>query len=223
MSYILNIESSTTNCSISLANNGELISIRELNEKNYSHSTKLHSFIEEVLKNSNITVNKLSAIAVSSGPGSYTGLRIGVSAAKGLCYALQIPLISVPTLQVLARQLNIQREDLIIPVMDARRDEVYSAVYNSEYELVRDIFPEIIDSESFSGLAKDNKLYFIGNGQEKCERLIRKNSNLIFSNYDTFPSSKEMILISFKKFKKSKFEDIAYFDPDYLKNLKQDS
>lgn len=220
MSYILNIESSTTNCSISLANNGELISIREFNEKNYSHSTKLHSFIEEVLKNSNITVNKLSAIAVSSGPGSYTGLRIGVSAAKGLCYALQIPLISVPTLQVLARQLNIQREDLIIPVMDARRDEVYSAVYNSEYELVRDIFPEIIDSESFSGLAKDNKLYFIGNGQEKCERLIRKNSNLIFSNYDTFPSSKEMILISFKKFKKSKFEDIAYFEPDYLKKFK---
>ena len=220
MSYILNIESSTTNCSVSLANNGELISIRELNEKNYSHSTKLHSFIEEVLKNSNITVNKLSAIAVSSGPGSYTGLRIGVSAAKGLCYALQIPLISVPTLQVLARQLNIQREDLIIPVMDARRDEVYSAVYNSEYELVRDIFPEIIVSESFSGLAKDNKLYFIGNGQEKCERLIRKNSNLIFSNYDTFPSSKEMILISFKKFKKSKFEDIAYFEPDYLKKFK---
>ena len=220
MSYILNIESSTTNCSVSLANNGELISIRELNEKNYSHSTKLHSFIEEVLKNSNITVNKLSAIAVSSGPGSYTGLRIGVSAAKGLCYALQIPLISVPTLQVLARQLNIQREDLIIPVMDARRDEVYSAVYNSEYELVRNIFPEIIDSESFIELAKDNKLYFIGNGQEKCERLIRKNSNLIFSNYDTFPSSKEMILISFKKFKKSKFEDVAYFEPDYLKKFK---
>ena len=220
MSYILNIESSTTNCSVSLANNGELISIRELNEKNYSHSTKLHSFIEEVLKNSNITVNKLSAIAVSSGPGSYTGLRIGVSAAKGLCYALQIPLISVPTLQVLARQLNIQREDLIIPVMDARRDEVYSAVYNSEYELVRNIFPEIIDSESFIELAKENKLYFIGNGQEKCERLIRKNSNLIFSNYDTFPSSKEMILISFKKFKKSKFEDIAYFEPDYLKKFK---
>jgi tRNA threonylcarbamoyladenosine biosynthesis protein TsaB len=220
VSYILNIESSTTNCSISLANNGELISIRELNEKNYSHSTKLHSFIEEVLKNSNITVNKLSAIAVSSGPGSYTGLRIGVSAAKGLCYALQIPLISVPTLKVLARQLNIQREDLIIPVMDARRDEVYSAVYNSEYELVRNIFPEIIDSESFIELAKENKLYFIGNGQEKCERLIRKNSNLIFSNYDTFPSSKEMILISFKKFKKSKFEDIAYFEPDYLKKFK---
>ena len=220
MSYILNIESSTTNCSISLANNGELISIRELNEKNYSHSTKLHSFIEEVLKNSNITVNKLSAIAVSSGPGSYTGLRIGVSAAKGLCYALQIPLISVPTLQVLARQLNIQREDLIIPVMDARRDEVYSAVYNSEYELVRNIFPEIIDSESFIELAKDNKLYFIGNGQEKCERLIRKNSNLIFSNYDTFPSSKEMVLISYEKFKKSKFEDVAYFEPDYLKKFK---
>jgi tRNA threonylcarbamoyladenosine biosynthesis protein TsaB len=220
VSYILNIESSTTNCSVSLANNGELISIRELNEKNYSHSTKLHSFIEEVLKNSNITVNKLSAIAVSSGPGSYTGLRIGVSAAKGLCYALQIPLISVPTLKVLARQLNIQREDLIIPVMDARRDEVYSAVYNSEYELVRNIFPEIIDSESFIELAKENKLYFIGNGQEKCERLIRKNSNLIFSNYDTFPSSKEMVLISYEKFKKLKFEDVAYFEPDYLKKFK---
>ena len=220
MSYILNIESSTTNCSISLANNGKLISVREFNEKNYSHSTKMHSFIEEVLKNSNISVNKLSAIAVSSGPGSYTGLRIGVSAAKGLCYALQIPLISVPTLKVLARQINIKGKDLIIPVLDARRDEVYSAVYNSKYELVRNIFPEIIDSESFIELAKENKLYFIGNGQEKCERLIRKNSNLIFSNYDTFPSSKEMVLISYEKFKKSKFEYVAYFEPDYLKKFK---
>ncbi|MDC0389035.1 tRNA (adenosine(37)-N6)-threonylcarbamoyltransferase complex dimerization subunit type 1 TsaB [Flavobacteriaceae bacterium] len=220
MSYILNIESSTTNCSISLANNGKLISIREFNEKNYSHSTKLHSFIEEVLKNSNISVNKLSAIAVSSGPGSYTGLRIGVSAAKGLCYALQVPLISVPTLKVLARQINIKGKYLIIPVLDARRDEVYSAVYNSKYELVRNIFPEIIDSESFIELAKENKLYFIGNGQEKCERLIRKNSNLIFSNYDTFPSSKEMVLISYEKFKKSKFEDVAYFEPYYLKKFK---
>jgi tRNA threonylcarbamoyladenosine biosynthesis protein TsaB len=220
VSYILNIESSTTNCSISLANNGKLISIREFNEKNYSHSTKLHSFVEEVLKNSNISVNKLSAIAVSSGPGSYTGLRIGVSAAKGLCYALKVPLISVPTLKVLARQINIKGKDLIIPVLDARRDEVYSAVYNSKYELVRNIFPEIIDSESFIELAKENKLYFIGNGQEKCERLIRKNSNLIFSNYDTFPSSKEMVLISYEKFKKSKFEDVAYFEPDYLKKFK---
>ena len=104
--------------------------------------------------------------------------------------------------------------------MDSRRDEVYSAVYNSEYELVRNIFPEIIDSESFIELAKENKLYFIGNGQEKCERLIRKNSNLIFSNYDTFPSSKEMVLISYEKFKKSKFEDVAYFEPDYLKKFK---
>ena len=219
MSYILNIESSTTNCSISLSLNGKVISLKEINDEKYSHSTKLHSFIEEVLKESNLKITQLSAIAVSKGPGSYTGLRIGIAAAKGLCYALEIPLISISTLLILAKQINGIDKGLIIPVMDARRDEVYSAVYNSSYNKVREVFPEIINEESYSELVLNNKLYFIGNGQEKCERLIKKNSNLIFSSNDTFPSANEMAFLSFKKFNNSKFEDIAYFEPDYLKSF----
>ena len=219
MSYILNIESSSTNCSISLSLNGKVVSIKEKNDKKYSHSTKLHIFIQEVLKESNISIKELSSIAVSKGPGSYTGLRIGIAAAKGLCYALDIPLISVSTLLVLAKQLVVEKEDLIIPVIDARRDEVYSGVYNSSYNKVREVFPEIINEESFSELMLNNKLYFIGNGQEKCERLIKKNSNLIFSSNDTFPSANEMAFLYFEKFKNSQFEDIVYFEPDYLKNF----
>ena len=218
MSYILNIESSTTNCSISLALNGKLISIKEKNDESYSHSTKLHSFIDEVLKESNISIKELSAIAVSKGPGSYTGLRIGVAAAKGLCYSLDLPLISVSTLLILAKQIKVD-SGLIIPVIDARRDEVYSAIFDSSYNSVREVMPEIITKDSFNELISSNKLYFVGNAQEKCKRLIKNNSNLIFSSHETFPSSNDMAGLSFEKFRNSKFEDIAYFEPDYLKKF----
>ncbi len=218
MSYILNIESSSTNCSVSLALNGKLVCKRENNSENFSHSTKLHHFIAEVLKKSNLSTEALSAIAVSKGPGSYTGLRIGVSAAKGLCYALDIPLISVSTLLTLAKKVKIKK-GLIIPVIDARRDEVYSAVFDASYKFIDDAKPQIITKNSFQELSKNNRLYFIGTGQEKCKRLIKKTSNLIFSRLNNLPSSSEMSQISFEKFSNSNFEDIAYFEPDYLKNF----
>ena len=218
MCYILNIESSSTNCSISLAHKGIVVSIKEKNDENYSHSTKLHSFIKEVLKESNVSINELSAVAVSKGPGSYTGLRIGVAAAKGLCFALDIPLISLPTLLILSKQVNIQK-GLIVPVLDARRDEVYSAVYDSNYNLIQKEKPEIINEDSFEEILSSFKLYFIGSGQEKCERLIKKNLNLNFSANDNFPSSKEMANLSYEKFINSNFEDLAYFEPAYLKNF----
>jgi len=179
MSYILNIESSSTNCSVSLSKNGQLISVMEKNDEKYSHSTKLHSYINEVISDSSITLKELSAIAVSKGPGSYTGLRIGVAAAKGLCFSLDIPLISVSTLLVLSKQIKIN-SGLIIPVLDARRNEVYSAIYNVNYNLVKEETPEIIDDKSFDNYSKDNQLYFIGSGQQKCRELIRSNNNLIF-------------------------------------------
>ena len=219
MSFILNIESSTTNCSISLSYDGKVISLKENNDEKYSHSTNLHSFIKDVLTKSNVSLQKLSAIAVSKGPGSYTGLRIGVAAAKGLCYALDIPLISISTLLVLAKQIKFKKEGLIIPVMDARRNEVYSAVYDNSYNKLRKDLPEIINKDSFCELVLKNKLYFIGNGQEKCIRLIKKNPNLIFSSNSTFPSANEMASLSFERFNNSKFEDIAYFEPDYLKEF----
>ncbi len=218
MCYILNIESSTTNCSISLALNGNVIAMKEKNDESYSHSTKLHSFIDEVLKKSKISIKELSAIAVSKGPGSYTGLRIGVAAAKGLCYSLDLPLVSVSTLLILAKQIKVD-SGLIIPVIDARRDEVYSAIFDCSYNSVREVLPEIITKDSFNELISSNRLHFVGNAQEKCKRLIKKNSNLIFSSHETFPSSSDMADLSFDKFKNSKFEDIAYFEPDYLKKF----
>jgi len=218
MCYILNIESSTTNCSISLALNGNVIAMKEKNDESYSHSTKLHSFIDEVLKKSKISIKELSAIAVSKGPGSYTGLRIGVAAAKGLCYSLDLPLVSVSTLLILAKQIKVD-SGLIIPVIDARRDEVYSAIFDCSYNSVREVLPEIITKDSFNELISSNRLHFVGNAQGKCKRLIQKNSNLIFSSHETFPSSSDMADLSFDKFKNSKFEDIAYFEPDYLKKF----
>jgi len=218
MCYILNIESSSTNCSVSLAHNGMVISLKEKNDEKYSHSTKLHAFIQEVLKDSNVSINELSAISVSKGPGSYTGLRIGVSAAKGLCFALDIPLISLSTLLILSKQIKIEK-GLIVPVLDARRDEVYSAVYDSKYNLIQEEKPEIINKDSFKQLLKDDKLHLIGSGQEKCKYLLLKNSNLIFLNNNSYPSSKEMAILSYKKFTNSDFEDLAYFEPAYLKNF----
>ena len=222
MSFILNIESSSTNCSVSLTKNGDLISIKENNDEKYSHSTKLHSFINEVISDSKITINELSAIAVSRGPGSYTGLRIGVAAAKGLCFSLDIPLISVSTLLILSKQIKIS-SGLILPVLDARRNEVYSAIYDANYKLVKKESPELIDSKSFENFSNDNQLYFIGSGQQKCRELIKSNNNLIFHNKETLPSSKEMAYISYQKFISSDFEDLAYFEPAYLKNFILDS
>jgi tRNA threonylcarbamoyladenosine biosynthesis protein TsaB len=222
MSFILNIESSSTNCSVSLTKNGDLISIKENNDEKYSHSTKLHSFINEVISDSKITINELSAIAISRGPGSYTGLRIGVAAAKGLCFSLDIPLISVSTLLILSKQIKIS-SGLIIPVLDARRNEVYSAIYDANYKLVKKESPELIDSKSFENFSNDNQLYFIGSGQQKCRELIQSNNNLIFHNKETLPSSKEMANISYQKFISSDFEELAYFEPAYLKNFILDS
>ena len=222
MCYILNIESSSTNCSVSLSKNGELLSVMEKNVEKYSHSTKLHLYINSVLKQQNIDIKDLSAIAVSKGPGSYTGLRIGVAAAKGLCFSLDIPLISISTLLVLSKKIKID-SGLIIPVLDARRDEVYSAIFDSHYNVIEKDSPTIINSESFSQYSKKNKLYFIGSGQQKCKELIKTNNNLNFYKTDELPSSKEMALLSYEKYSNSEFEDIAYFEPAYLKNFILDS
>ena len=222
MCYILNIESSSTNCSVSLSKNGELLSVKEKNDEKYSHSTKLHSYIDSVLNQENIDIKDLSAIAVSKGPGSYTGLRMGVAAAKGLCFSLDIPLISISTLLVLSKKIKID-SGLIIPVLDARRDEVYSAIFDSQYNVIEKDSPTIINSESFSQYSKKNKLYFIGSGQQKCKELIKTNNNLNFYKTDELPSSKEMALLSYEKYRNSEFEDIAYFEPAYLKNFILDS
>lgn len=215
MSFILNIETATKNCSVSIAKNGETIFCKEIAEEGYSHAEKLHVFIEEVIAESGITVQDLGAIAVSQGPGSYTGLRIGVSAAKGLCFALNIPLIAVDTLQTLASKANVS-DGKIIPMLDARRMEVYSEIFNADLEVERGIQAEIITEDSFA--AYTEKLYFVGDCAEKCKPVLTKE-NFVFLEEIKYPSAREMSKISFDKYQKSDTVDVAYFEPYYLKDF----
>ena len=218
MGIILNLETSSTNCSVCLAKDGVILAMKELNSENYSHAEKLHVFIEVVIKEATLKMQDLEAIAVSKGPGSYTGLRIGVSAAKGLCYALGVPLVSVSTLKSMASQLKGVDEDaLIIPVLDARRMEVYSAIFDSQLNQVRETRAEIIDEQSFEAYIGSTSVHFLGSGAEKIKGIFN-SENLTF-HLDVVPSAKEMTLISFDKFKNKDFEDVAYFEPYYLKDF----
>jgi len=215
LSYILNIETATKNCSVALAKEGKTILCKEIAEEGYSHAERLHVFIEEIIKEAGITFQDISAIAVSQGPGSYTGLRIGVSAAKGLCFALDIPLIAVDTLQVLASQAKVSN-GLIIPMLDARRMEVYSAIFTPNFENKRGVQAEIITENSFEELQET--LYFVGDCAEKCKPVLTKD-NFIFLEEIKYPSAKEMSFLSFEKYKKNDTVDVAYFEPYYLKDF----
>jgi tRNA threonylcarbamoyladenosine biosynthesis protein TsaB len=215
LAYILNIETATKNCSVALAKDGKTILCKEIAEQGYSHAERLHVFIEEIIKEAAITFKDLSAIAVSQGPGSYTGLRIGVSAAKGLCFALDIPLIAADTLQVLASQVKLS-SGLIIPMLDARRMEVYSAIFNIKFKNKRAVQSEIITENSFGDLQET--LYFVGDCAEKCKSVLTKE-NFIFLDYIKYPSANEMSFLSFEKHKNNDFVDVAYFEPYYLKDF----
>ena len=215
MAYILNIETSTTNCSVSLFNDLELMDCIEENTQDYSHSKSLHVFIDSVLKNSELKPKDLSAISVSKGPGSYTGLRIGVASAKGLCFALDIPLISIETLKILSE--NISNKGIVIPCLDARRMEVYSAVFNNKNERIRDTRAEILNEDSFNKYLSVDEVYFIGNANKKIKEIIaHKNARFID---DVLPSSRKMGILSFNKFKNNQFEDLNNFEPLYLKDF----
>lgn len=215
MSYILNLETATKNCSVAIAKDGKTIVCKEMAEAGYSHAEKLHIFIEECLQELHLTAKDLVAVAVSQGPGSYTGLRIGVSAAKGLCFALDIPLISIDTLEVLASQLTIS-EGIIIPMIDARRMEVYSAIFNSKLEKIREVKAEIITEEFL--LENTETIHFVGDSSEKAKTVLT-HSNFIFHNEILYPSANEMSFLSYKKFQEKDFEDVAYFEPYYLKDF----
>lgn len=215
MSFILNIETATKNCSVSIAKNGETILCKEIAEEGYSHAEKLHVFIEEIIAETKISVQDLAAIAVSQGPGSYTGLRIGVSAAKGLCFALNIPLIAVDTLQTLASQAKVS-DGKIIPMLDARRMEVYSEIFNANLEIEREIQAEVIDENSFASFTET--IYFVGDCAEKCKQVLTKE-NFVFLEDIKYPSASAMSKISFDKYQKSDTVDVAYFEPYYLKDF----
>ena len=216
MTYILNIETATKNCSVSLSTDKQLLDVLEYAGENYSHAEKLHVFIKQILDQNQLKTHDLDAIAVSMGPGSYTGLRIGVSAAKGLSYALKIPLIAVSTLEILARKIQTDNA-YIIPVIDARRMEVYSAVYDMQYHLVRKVQADLLEKQPFESYLNEKPVIFIGDAVLKLQDFL-SHSNAVFSE-ERFPSAKEMHQPAYQKFIKQDFENTAYFEPFYLKDF----
>ncbi|MEP5339372.1 MAG: tRNA (adenosine(37)-N6)-threonylcarbamoyltransferase complex dimerization subunit type 1 TsaB [Algibacter sp.] len=213
---ILNIETATTNCSVSLSRDGKTIVLKEDYNDNYSHAERLHVYIDAVLKEADVKSEELSAIAVSKGPGSYTGLRIGVSAVKGLCFALDKPLMSISTLEALAHQVEAEN-GVIVSMIDARRMEVYSAIFDADYNQIRETEAQILDETSFADYLEKGKVYFIGNGVEKTKTLLN-HPNAIFVE-DKLPSANDMSMLAYNKYKNNDTEDVAYFEPYYLKDF----
>jgi len=216
VALILCIETATTNCSVALSEDGTLKAVREENLQKYSHAENLHVFIDEVFKACNLSLNQLDAVAVSKGPGSYTGLRIGVSAAKGIAFALDIPLISITTPEVLVQHIQNWNQGYVIPLLDARRMEVYSAIFKDRM-MVRKIEAEILTDQSFNSYLNEAKCVFIGDAVTKSKSVITHN-NAVFLEAK-YPSAKEMGSIAENKFQNAEFEDVAYFEPFYLKEF----
>jgi tRNA threonylcarbamoyladenosine biosynthesis protein TsaB len=214
---ILCLETATTNCSVALSFEGTQIALKEDYNVKYSHAERLHTYIEGALAFAKVKKEDVSAIAVSKGPGSYTGLRIGVSAAKGLAYALDVPLISIPTLQSLALQVEASKDACIISMLDARRMEVYSAIYDSQGNEVRETQAEILEADSFDSYLERGAVYFIGSGVAKFSEIC-DHPNAIFIT-DKLPSAAQMCSLAHEKFGRNSFEDVAYFEPYYLKDF----
>ena len=216
MALLLCLETTTTNCSVALAKDGEILALKEDMGLNYSHAERLHIYIAEVLEQAKVSKTDIDAVAVSEGPGSYTGLRIGVSAAKGLCFALNIPLIATNTLKALAMQAK-EEYAFVIPVLDARRMEVYSAVFNNQLGEIRGIEAQVVEEDSFLSYLEEGSVLFIGNGATKLKDLI-KHPNAHFET-EALPSAREMVILAEAKNKISDTVDVAYFEPFYLKDF----
>lgn len=218
MSLLLSIETATTVCSIALHKDGQLLSNQSLH-LNKSHSALLSPLIESLTGYSGYKLTDLDGIVISKGPGSYTGLRIGTSTAKGLCYALDIPLISVNTLEAMALQLQkfSSNENLLCPMIDARRMEVYATVLDNNGNVISETQPVIIEEHSFQKTLDQGPLVFFGSGAEKCKNVIR-HTNALFIDEIT-PNAITVGLKGYEIFTKGKFEDVAYFEPYYLKEF----
>lgn len=219
MAYLIHIESSSTVCSVAISNNESFVAIKEINN-GYTHAENLHVFIQELLKEQNIKPVELAAISISSGPGSYTGLRIGFSAAKGLAYALNIPLITNSTLKALSviALEQVSGDAVLVPMMDARRMEVYCAAYNSELKEI--IAPKalIVDEKSIQEFSFNKPIYFFGDGMPKAKEVLKHLPNSHFIE-NILPSAKALINLAFVKYQAKDFADTAYSEPSYLKEF----
>lgn len=218
MCTILSIETATPACSCALSHDGELLLSRE-DFRGQSHATLLGVFVDEIMKYVRKEGITLDAIAVSSGPGSYTGLRIGVSEAKGLSYGLDIPLIAIPTPLVMAAMVanRAGEDDLLCPMIDARRMEVYATFFNRTLETIRPTAADIVDGESYADLLAGHSVHFFGNGADKCREVIT-HPNALFVE-DIHPLATGMVPLAEQAFNEKRFVDSAYFEPHYLKEF----
>lgn len=220
MALLLHLETSTTMCSVALSEDENLLCSRALNQ-GYTHAENLHVFIQDVLKEAGREGKELSAVSVSKGPGSYTGLRIGVSAAKGLAFALNIPLISLETLQIITASLKRElfpEGSLFCPMLDARRMEVYTALFNAEAERQSPIEALILDEASLEKFKAYKSLVFFGDGMPKCKSLLSQLPAARFVD-NLVPHAENMVYLARQKFENKEFEDVAYFEPYYLKEF----
>ena len=220
MSCILHIETSTSVCSVAVSQDGQTIFVNE-DLEGPSHAVSLGVFVDEALSFIDSRAIPLDAVAVSCGPGSYTGLRIGVSMAKGVCYGRNIPLIGLPTLEILCVPIllfhDLPEDALLCPMVDARRMEVYAAFYDRGLNLKREIAADIVDENSYLELLNDHSVYFFGNGAAKCrEKITHPNAHFI---EDIHPLAKMMFPLAEKAVAKKDFKDVAYFEPFYLKEF----
>lgn len=222
MAFILNIESATTMCSVALGRDGECIDVIELDD-GYTHAENLAVFVQQLLDNHQISTDDLDAIAISKGPGSYTGLRIGVSLAKGLAYASNKPLISVSTLQAMClhpavrKELDFLKDASMCPMLDARRMEVYTGVYDFGLKEVLKPQAMILEASSFDHILAEDPVIFFGNGSAKFKSILQ--SDAAYFVEDVVPSAAHMTMLSEIAYQDERFEDVAYFQPDYLKEV----
>lgn len=221
---LLHLETAASVCSVALARDGQLLALRESDEKN-AHSKVITLFVQEVMSSAGIMLEELDAVAVSEGPGSYTGLRIGVATAKGLCYSLDKPLIAVPTLESmaggmaeLAKDLKTGLPVLLCPMLDARRMEVYSALFSADGKIFRETRAEIIDEHSYEEYREKYHLLLAGEGAEKCRPVLDHHQNITFlQNYRI--SAASLIPLALQRYHEGRFENNAYFEPFYLKDF----
>lgn len=224
MALILNIETSTEICSVCISDGLQILAKKEISDEK-SHASKLTVFIQEFFEQLKIKASDLSAVAVSQGPGSYTGLRIGVSTAKGIAYASGIPLIALDSFKALALKVKTEFEKknqniadaYFCPMIDARRMEVYTATYDNEMNMIEEISAKIIDTNSFQNILKSKKMFFFGNGAEKCSEIIKSENAIFLKNISL--SAENLVPLANQLYETKNFVDVAYFEPFYLKNF----
>ncbi|WP_374949267.1 tRNA (adenosine(37)-N6)-threonylcarbamoyltransferase complex dimerization subunit type 1 TsaB [Mucilaginibacter sp.] len=219
MALILQIETATTSCSVALADDRTVMAYQEIDQRNI-HAEVITVYIDKILKQVDRSYADLDAVAVSCGPGSYTGLRIGVSTAKGLCFALDKPLIAVETLPAMASGAvgKTNESTLLCPMIDARRMEVYTAVFDNKGQVIKSTSAEIIDQNSFSDLLATNRILFFGDGADKCREILGSNPNAEFLS-GFINSAVHLTQLAAEKFDAGEFADVAYFEPYYLKDF----